>query len=580
MAKAPDAVLKPQGVYNITDEFLDMIKLPEKDGKKLNYLIVMPSQAEEGFQYYFPAGMGIVSSALKASGRNVYTLNLTYKKNPAELLAETIKKHNIDAVFTGGLSGQFSTLKQIADTAKETNPKIITAVGGGIITADPNIAMEALKNADYGMAGEGEITVNDLAYALEQDIDPSQFPGIIKKGSEDFIPRAEIMNLDCLPFPDYEGFEYAESFKQKYSATSIKNASGAVITTSRSCPYNCTFCFHSSGKKYRRRSLDSVFEEIALIRRLFRFDYLQISDELFGTDIEYVREFAERIKPYGIAYLINTRLDRITDELLQILSDSGCTEILFGIEHVDDKILKSMNKKTKAEIIAPTLKKCRDYGITPIGNIILGDVAETEETVAEALEWWRYNHGLGSITTTYLIVFPGSAIYKAALKKGVIKDPAGFLKAGCPLINVTEMSDEKWELQKDKVAEYRILYEKDAELDASALSAKLDAAADCYKCCIWPATVDSIRLFKNLSPKFFKNAKLININPDTQMLRGAGNIEVYTPDIIAREGIEVVVCPRETLKESITEICKNKYPSVKYILTASDIQNAEKEVLN
>lgn len=62
---------------------------------------------------------------------------------------------------------------------------------------------------------------------------------------------------------------------------------------------------------------------------------------------------------------------------------------MFGIEHVSDKILQSMQKKSSSAIIGPTLRKCVQYGIRPIGNIIFGDVAETEDTVSEAPEWWR-----------------------------------------------------------------------------------------------------------------------------------------------------------------------------------------------
>lgn len=568
-------------IYHVTDEFLNMIKRPDSTCKQLNYLIVMPQQAEMQFQYTFPVGMGIVAASLKASGRTVFTLNLTYQKNPAEVLRATIRNQCIDVVLTGGLSGQYGLLKEIVDTAKDIRPDVITAVGGGIITADPYVAMCALENADYGMIGEGEITVNDLAYALETETDPSDVAGVIVKGSENYTLRPEIMNLDCLPFPDYEGFDYIESFRRSFSGVGIKKNIGAVIITSRSCPYNCTFCFHSSGKKYRRRSLDVVFQEIDLMRKKFPLDYVQIADELFGNDVEYVKEFGRRIQSYGIRYLINTRLDRITDELLTVLRDSGCEEILFGIEHVSDKILQSMQKKTSAAIIEPTLRKCLQYGIRPIGNIILGDVAETEDTVQEALDWWRLHHNLGAITTTYLIVFPGSQIYKIALERGVIRDPVQFLRDGCPLVNMTTMPDDKWSEMKDRVAEYRILYEKTPDIDVDKLSGALKLLSQTCRCCVWPATVDSIRFFKKLSPEFYNKAYFVNINPDSQMLRAAENdVKVRTPDVIQQEAIDVVVCPRESLAEEIRVICQKEYPSVQRVICISELVQAVLEEEN
>ena len=463
-------------------------------------------------------------------------------------------------------------MKDIIDTAKSINPYIITAVGGGIITAEPDIAMRALENADYGMVGEGEITINELAYTLETEGDPRNVPGVIVKGRSEFIPRAEIMNLDCIPFPDYDGFNYAESFLQGYSRTTIKKETGAVIITSRSCPYNCTFCFHSSGKHYRRRSLDKVFLELDMLKERFPLDYVQIADELFGNDIEYVREFARRIKPYGIKYLINTRLDRISDELLGILSDSGCEEILFGIEHVCDTVLESMQKKTKASIIEPTLRKCLKYGIRPIGNIIFGDVAETEDTMEEALEWWRYNHHLGSITTTYLIVFPGSSIYKKARERGIINDPVQFLKDGCPLVNMTSMDDSQWQTMKNRVAFYRILYEDKPDIDIRQIKKSLGEIAEKYDSCVWPATNDSIRFFREMSDRFYKRTTFVNIDTDSQMLRDIGSQQqVFSPEIIEEKNLQVVVCPRKAFVEDIRKICFEKYPSVWGVVDIEDL---------
>lgn len=560
-------------LYNITKEFIDLIKLPDSSCKRLNYLIIMPKQAEKGFQYIFPTGMGIVTSSLKASGRTVYTLNLTYKDDICKEIENKIIEHNIDVVMTGGLSGQYGAIYEILKIVKTISADIITAVGGGIITADPLVAMTALEYADYGMIGEGEITINALAYSLETGGDVSKVEGVIINGNKEYILRSEIKNIDCIPFPDYEGFEYELSFNQNYSKTALQKEAGAVIITSRSCPYNCTFCFHSSGKRYRRRSLDTVFKEIDMMVRMFRFDYLQINDELFGNDINYVREFAQRIKKYNIRYYINTRLDRITDELLTILRDSGCTDILFGIEHISDKILTSMQKKTTSSIIEPTLRKCVSYGIRPIGNIIFGDVAETKETVNEALEWWRYYHNeLGTITTTYLIVFPGSAIYKNAIERHIIKDPVRFLKDGCPLVNMTLMPDEEWQELKRKVANYRILYEKTPSIDEEKVRKNLMHMLNMHHVAIWPATADIISFFEQLIPGFQEKAVYINIDPNSQMLDSSNiKVKIYTPDVISLRNTDVVICARETLADDIKKLCLNKYQSVKSVITISQL---------
>jgi radical SAM superfamily enzyme YgiQ (UPF0313 family) len=570
-------------IENVTDKFLNMINLPDDTGKKLNYLIVLPTQADMRSQYMFPIGFGIVSSSLKASGRNAYSLNLTYKETPFELLRETIINNEINVVATGGLSGQYALIRNIIDAVKIINPYIITIVGGGIITAEPEVAMKALENADYGIIGEGEITINALAYALETDIDTTTVEGVISKRGEEFIsssPRAYLTDLDCLPFPDYYGFDYTDMFKREYSANSVFNSIGTTILTSRYCPYSCTFCFNSSEKKYRRRSLDNVFKELDWLKSLHSFNHLHINDEMFICDLDYVNEFCERIKPYGLSYSFSARLDiKINNDLLDLLKESGCTQIFFGVEHISDKILESMQKKTKSSMIELVFNQVIEKGIVPSGNIIFGDLEETIETVREALNWWK-EHRFFKIKTSHIFTFPGSHIYKIACEKGIIKDPVQFLRDGCPMVNITKMSADEWSAMKDEIVKTTILYEDvNFKPDEEKISGALNLLANNdYKVCVWPAIHESMRFFKVMSKMFYDKAYFININVDSQLLKTCDEKfkrKIYNSDIILKENIEIVICPRINLINEIRTICKNEYPCVKHVISISELETLD-----
>lgn len=43
-----------------------------------------------------------------------------------------------------------------------------------------------------------------------------------------------------------------------------------------------------------------------------------------------------------------------------------------------------------------------------------------------------------------IIAFPGSVLYKRAVRAGTIPDPVQFLKDGCPIVNVSSMSNEEF----------------------------------------------------------------------------------------------------------------------------------------
>ena len=272
----------------------------------MNYLIVMPILTEIFDQSYsFPLGIAYVAASLKQTGRNVITYNLNYKPGTIkENLEKVIHENQIDVIATGGLTAQYWQLERILAAAREVKPEIITWVGGGIITSAPEAAMEALSIADYGMIGEGEATICELAEVAEGKRAPHTVKGLIFQENGGWTvtePRPEIMDLDALPFPDYEGFSFGELLdKEPTDIYALNQGRFGMVSFGRSCPFNCTFCFHPSGARYRKRSIDSVFQEIDYLIEHYHIKNIAVTDELFVRKIEDAREFCRRISERGI----------------------------------------------------------------------------------------------------------------------------------------------------------------------------------------------------------------------------------------------------------------------------------------
>lgn len=239
--------------------------------KKMNFLLVMPRIVNKvGDGYSFPLGLPYVSSSMKKAGFNVFTLNLNHHSgNVEDLIREKIEENNIDAVFTGGLSFQYYPLRQLAEAVKNIDKNLFLLVGGGIITGDPEAAMKALEYADVGVIGEGEITDVEVCKALENGTPLDKIEGlIIKKENGEYFktpPRKEIEDINSIPWPDYDGFELEKSFESTPGVSGLNSTRTIFMLGSRSCPYQCSFCFHTVGKRYRQRSLDNFFEELEYI---------------------------------------------------------------------------------------------------------------------------------------------------------------------------------------------------------------------------------------------------------------------------------------------------------------------------
>lgn len=209
---------------------------------------------------------------------------------------------------------------------------------------------------------------------------------------------------------------YVVQFIITYPVFAFADENFAMLTFSRSCPYNCTFCFHSSGTKYRQRSLDSVFKELDMLTSKYTIKNIAITDELFAAKKEYVNEFCVRIKKYNIGFSVALRVDIVTRELLTMLKDSGCLSIGYGLESADNKILKSMRKNITIEQIENALILTNEVGINMQANFIFGDIAETVETSNNTINWWLA-HNEFQINLRFIIVFPGTYLYKYACEK-------------------------------------------------------------------------------------------------------------------------------------------------------------------
>lgn len=474
----------------------------------MNYCIVMPKLTQINDQSYpFPIGIAYVSASLKASGRNVKAYNLNYKDGDiADLVGNLIRDYNVDVLATGGLTAQYRRLREILDAAREAKPDIILAVGGGIITSSPIPAMEALEIADYGMIGEGEITICELADALEGKRDIHAVDGIIFKENGDWHitqPRAEIMDLDSIPYPDYEGFEFGELLnKTPTDLYALGKSRFGFVSFGRSCPFNCTFCFHPSGTRYRKRSLQSVFTEIDYLIEKFDIRNIAVTDELFATNVEDVRAFCTEIEKRNLGFSISMRVDVVNREMLELLRDHGCIQISFGLESADNRILESMNKHITIEQIDYALSLCNELGIPAQGNFIFGDAAETVETANNTIKWWK-EHPQYTISTTVLILYPGSVLYQNACKNGIIKDEVQFIKDGCPITNVSRMTNEEYRdmvLAINMLPQGRTAVLKDASIRYIGFG-KMDYTARCPHCGEFN-TWRSLDPFRSLNPLF------------------------------------------------------------------------------
>lgn len=418
-------------------------------------LLVIPQfyDMDSGGRFYeMPLGSAYINAALRNAGFQVICFNMNHAKTDEmwHMLGAIIVAQKVDFVLCGSITPFFPIMKTIFDVAKTVKPDVITIAGGGAVTSAP-VEFAELVNIDYGVIGEGEITDVELIQTLIDGGDVSKVKGIVYKTEDGYkmtAPRESIENLDEIAFPCYEGFaveEYlrAQNLAHTYYTYYTDEPRIMPMTLARSCPYQCKFCFHPVGNRYRTRSLDNFFAELDWLIEKYQINGIIILDELFSAKVDRVYEFCERIRPYHIHWMVQMRVDIISEELLKTMKDAGCYSISYGLESYSKTVLKNMRKHTEPDDIDRALQLTYDMGIDIQGNFIFGDELEDRHTFFETMRWW-FEHPAYEINLGWIETYPGSGYYEECIKNGKITDAKAFLQQGNYAINLTKLSDAEF----------------------------------------------------------------------------------------------------------------------------------------
>ncbi len=442
-----------------------MVKKVNIKNNRILIIVVRYFPSRERAYYEFPLGLAYVSACLKQAGYIVDVLNLNhYDGNQFDLIKEKMVENSYGYVLTGGLSAHFQQIKAIIDDVRNSGSTAKIIIGGGIVTANPKLMYDFL-GPDYAVLGEGEITAVELIKEINNDgKNLKHVKGIGYSNSSGklivTLPREPIMDLDSLPWPDLEGFEF-----EKYLESQTPNDTLYLyindkprfypIISSRGCPYNCTFCYHPLGQKYRSRSVDNFMEEVKYVTEKYNVNNLAIFDELLSSNRKRLFEICERLKnlPRKLHWMCQLRVDNIDEQMLSIMKEAGCFLISYGFESVSDIVLKSMKKHITKVQIEKALILTRKAGIGIQGYFIFGDTAETKETAYETLHFWKKYRDY-HITMGYVRPYPGSELWDREIVEGRLNTAADQLRLLDQCVNnppnLSRMDEKEWfGLQKD-----------------------------------------------------------------------------------------------------------------------------------
>jgi anaerobic magnesium-protoporphyrin IX monomethyl ester cyclase len=164
------------------------------------------------------------------------------------------------------------------------------------------------------------------------------------------------------------------------------------MVSTRGCPFHCNWCAKPIwGQRYAMRSPASVADELALIKGTLKPDHIWFADDIFGLRPRWVAEFGREVdaRDAAIPFMIQSRVDLMTEEAVAGLKQAGCVEVWMGAESGSQHILDAMEKGTRVEAIAVARARLAAAGIKAGFFIQFGYPGETFDDIMATVQLVR-----------------------------------------------------------------------------------------------------------------------------------------------------------------------------------------------
>ena len=408
----------------------------------------------DSYLSWFPQGLAYIAAICRNEGHEVHIYNQDMFHWPESHLLAYLNREKFDVVGVSVIGGyyQYRKLIKISEAINQSKNRPFYILGGHGPAPEPEYFFKKTQ-ADIIVIGEGEVTILEILNALGNKQPFSGIQGIAYRDDGRYIrnpSRALIEDLDTIPLPAYDLFPM-----EYYSLLRMPNISSRdrcmPVLSGRGCTFTCNFCYRMD-TGFRSRSVEGVIEEIEILQKNYGISYIAFSDELLMSSVKRTVELCESFMKAKLVFkwCCNGRLNYAKPDVLKIMKEAGCVFINYGIESMDEKALKKMNKALTVKQIIAGIENTLAERISPGYNIIFGNIGETKESLKRGAEFLiKYDDFSQMRTIRPVTPYPGSPLYYYALEKGMLKDCEDFyenkhVNSDLLSVNFTDLTDDEF----------------------------------------------------------------------------------------------------------------------------------------
>jgi anaerobic magnesium-protoporphyrin IX monomethyl ester cyclase len=373
-----------------------VLAAPRATGTGLRSVLVQTYHPYTQFTHVHPLGIMMIAAAARARGHeDVHILDMKVEDWSPEQCVEALEKLQPDVIGLSAMTYEAGCMHDLAKLIKQRLPKAKVVCGGPhpSVAADDVMKDEAV---DFVIRGEGEWTFADLLDGLaEGRTDWSGCEGINWRNASgevvDEPDRSPPDDLNAMPFPAWDLIDHEKYHTVPRGGVIYAHKEFATMFSSRACPWRCTYCHNSYGKKFRERSAENVLAEMELLVTQYGVKEFVFMDDIFNFRANRAKTIARGIIDNGwkikLTFPNGFRGDILDEELVDLLVQAGMYRCMIAVESAVPRIQKVMKKNLKIDKVKKIVDYTAKQGVMVHGAFMLGFPTETEEEMHATIDW-------------------------------------------------------------------------------------------------------------------------------------------------------------------------------------------------
>jgi len=319
----------------------------------------------------------------------------------------------------------FEPQQKAIQLIKRIAPGVKIVAGGTAFSLYSETMMRRLPEVDIGVWGEAELRFRDLL----DDIDhPEKLKGMYFWKGGELVYTGQPGGVDWKQNrrPARQYVDHAPYMKSSFVSVGVQ--------AKRGCSLHCIHCSDTFllGHRVRMRDPVEVVDEMEFLRKEHAVDQMFMCDQIFNIPVSHAIAICDEISRRKLdlkwSAWFNEHRNTLPDELMVALKRAGCGLLSFSPDHVDDRMLRNLDKNFRKEDMLYTVQVAKKHGMDVEYSFFLNSPGEDARSLFEIVKFlaharWELGGQLRLFTLLMMQpirLYPHTRLHELARETGLI----------------------------------------------------------------------------------------------------------------------------------------------------------------